>query len=87
MAKSIYPHKTFKTAEEVEAAIKSYSEEMRVPYTIRHSRTIDWYNDRQSKHQLDPDLKWKELTVACKHFGEPRFHQHKEGTKRRPNQR
>lgn len=87
MGKSIFLNATFDTPEELDSAILEYSDECKVPYVTLSSVSIERYNRDQTKVTLDPKLRWKEVTVTCKHYGKPRQHKHKEGTKRRPNQR
>lgn len=91
MAPSIALGKTFKTYEELEAAMEAYGKEQKVPYTVVSSKSAALFNQKMKANnkatRMKEDLVWKEATIACKHYGKPRFHKHVEGTQQRVNQR
>jgi len=70
--------------------LAEYEKEQCVPYIVLSSKLAEKYNaDRRAngRSEMPEELVWKEATITCKHFGEPRMSEHMEGKERRPNRK
>lgn len=78
----------FHSQKEFEEAKSKYEADLVVPYTVFNSYKRELYNKKNvGKSQVPEGFLWKEAVIACKHYGNPRYHKHVAGTKKRSNQR
>lgn len=88
MTGSLVLGQKFKSKDELLLAIQKYSEEQGVPYVRFNTFLAETYNKNVApEKQMPLEQGFKELIVACKHYGKPRQSTHKPGTKKRVNQR